>query len=90
MAMDHPELQGDSGLEPTVGEQLRLGEFLNALERASEQELRQLCRAMAQQVLITYPSAMRYLAREAARNLAGVPWREESSERLMKALGGPG
>jgi len=86
--MDHPEQQGDRGLEPTVGEQLRLGEFLKALEQASEQELRQMCRVMAQQVLITYPSAMRYLAREAARNLSGAPWSVESSARLMEALKG--
>lgn len=85
----HPEREADNGLEPTVGEQLRLAEFLKALDRASEADLREISRKMAQQVLVTYPSALRYLAREAAKNLAGDPWRVESSERLMQALAAP-
>lgn len=82
----HPERAQDNGLEPTVGEQLRLGEFLKTLERAGEPELRELCRAMARQVLLVYPAAMRYLAREAARNLSGQPWSEEASSKLVEAL----
>lgn len=82
----HPERAQDNGLEPTVGEQLRLGEFLKRLEQIDEKELRELCRQMAHQVLVVYPSAMRYLAREAARNLSGQPWSTEASETLLKAL----
>jgi ParB-like chromosome segregation protein Spo0J len=82
----HPERAQDNGLEPTVGEQVRLGKFLKQLDETGEAELRTLCRQMAHQVLVMYPSAMRYLAREAARNLSGQPWSAEASEKLMKAL----
>lgn len=85
----HPERAQDNGLEPTVGEQLRLGEFLKLLDKASEPELREISRRMAEQVLVVYPAAMRYLSREAARNLGGEPWSRESSERLLEALQRP-
>lgn len=84
----HPERTQDDGLQPTVGEHLRLGRFLKLLEEADEKQLREICRAMAEQVLIVYPSAMRFMAREAARNLQGEPWSEESSSRLLEALQG--
>lgn len=89
MSNAHPERGIDDGLEPTVGEQLRLAQFVNALDRANEQELREIAKQMAQQVLVTYPSALRFLAREAAKNLAGQPWSPESSEKLLAALTGP-
>jgi phenylacetate-coenzyme A ligase PaaK-like adenylate-forming protein len=89
MSSTHPERERDNGLEPTVGEQLRLAQFVNALDKANEDELRQIAKQMAQQVLVTYPSALRFLAREAARNLAGEPWSQESSEKLMAALAAP-
>lgn len=82
----HPERAQDNGLEPTVGEQLRLGEFLKKLDELGEAELKELCRLMAHQVLVVYPSAMRFLAREAAANLSGQPWSAEASETLMQAL----
>lgn len=85
----HPERGMDDGLEPTVGEQLRLAQFVNALDRASEDELRGIAKQMAQQVMVTYPSALRFLAREAARNLAGQPWSPASSEKLLATLSGP-
>ena len=86
MSTAHPERGPDDGLEPTVGEQLRLAQFLNALDKANEAELREIARAMAQQVLVTFPSAMRFLAREAARNLAGQPWSPEASEKLLAKM----
>lgn len=89
MRGQHPERGIDDGLEPTVGEQLRLAQFVNALDKANEDELREIAKQMAQQVLVTYPSALRFLAREAARNLAGQPWSPESSEKLLAALAGP-
>lgn len=89
MSNAHPERGIDDGLEPTVGEQLRLAQFVNALDRASEQELREIAKQMAQQVMVTYPSALRFLAREAARNLSGQQWSPESSEKLLAALSGP-
>lgn len=70
-----------------MGEELRLGEFLRTLERASEEDLRAMCRLMARQVLVVYPAAIRYLAREAARNLAGVqPWSEEASAMVLQTF----
>ena len=84
--MVHPEIGGDSGMEPTVGEQLRLREAWQAIDQAGTEELRQLCRLLSQQVLVTMPAAMRWLAKEAASNLAGKPWTPEHSERLMAAL----
>ena len=84
--MVHPESPGDPGFEPTVGEQLRLREAWQAIDQASPEQLRHLCRQLSQQVLVTQPAAMRWLAREAAANLAGKPWSSEHSERLMAAL----
>lgn len=87
--MQHPEHSGVSGLEPTVGEQLRLHEALQLIERASEPELRHLCRLWAQQVLVTHPAALRWLAREAAANLGGQIWSADHSQQLMQALALP-
>ena len=84
MSDPHPECAGrDPGFEPTVGEQLRLAEFVTQLERIGEEELRALCRQLATLVLVTHPAAMRWLAREAARNLSGQVWTEEHSRKLM-------
>jgi hypothetical protein len=88
MSEAHPERGIDNGLEPTVGEQLRLAQFVKALDKANEEELRAIAKQMAQQVLVTFPSALRFLAREAARNLAGEPWSPEASKKLMTALAG--
>lgn len=88
----HPhqmERDGDRGFEPTVDEHLRLGRFIAALDQAGEAELRQIAKMMAQQVLMTYPAAMRWLAREAARNLGGGPWKSEASDQLLAALQAP-
>lgn len=84
--MRHPERAEDNGLEATVGEHLRLAEFLKGLDRLGEAELRQISRQMAYQVLMVHPAAMRFLAREAAKNLSGVPWSAEASATLIEAL----
>lgn len=87
MGMDHPEVCGsDHHMEATVGEQLRLGQFVAALEGMREDELRELCRMMAEQVMVTYPAAIRYLAHEAARNLGGAMWDEKRSDELLSLL----
>lgn len=83
----HPERGKDNGLEATVGDHVRLGQFVNMLDRASESELREIAKTMARQVFLVHPAAMRYLAREAAANLSGAPWREDVGERLIAALG---
>lgn len=87
--MVHPEVNGESGFEPTVGEQLRLREAWQAIDQAEPEQLRALCRQLAQQVLVIQPAAMRWLAREAAQNLAGKPWSSEQSDRLVAALEPP-
>jgi hypothetical protein len=89
MTSDHPERERDNGLEPTVGEHMRLAKFLQMLDKANEAELREISRKMAEQVMVVYPSALRYLAREAASNLAGQAWSKESSTRLLEALEAP-
>ena len=83
MSVAHPERERDNGLEPTVGDQLRLREFLLGLDKASEAELRELCGMMARQVMLVYPAAVRFLAREAARNLQGEPWSAGRSQELL-------
>lgn len=89
MEQRHPEREKDSGLEATVGDHVRLGQFINALDRASEEQLRDIAKTLARQVFLVHPAAMRYLAREAAANLAGAPWKEEVGERLLAALKDP-
>lgn len=79
----HPEQNQAAGLEPTVDEQIRLGRFVASLEEATVEQLRHWCRLLAQQAMVLQPAAMRYLAREAARNLAGAPWGREAQEELL-------
>ena len=67
----HPEQPDAPGIEPTIGEELRYRQFLDALEKASEDDLRQLVPQMARQLMVVYPAAMRWLARSAAENLSG-------------------
>lgn len=88
--MEGPQISSrgeqDSGLEPTVGEELRLAALLKEIDQVPAESLRPVCRAMARQVLVTYPAAMRFLAREAARNLGGAQWDVKRSEQLAAAL----
>lgn len=65
----HPEQPRDLGLEPTIGDQLRLADALRLIERAEPEELRQVARLLAQQAFVTHPAAIRYLTREAGRHL---------------------
>lgn len=84
--MEHPEQAREAGLEPTVGEQLRLAEALQLIERAGANDLRQIARLLARQALVVQPAAIRYLSREAARNLGGG-WRGgEASAALLESL----
>lgn len=67
--LQHPENESLNTLEPTVGEQLRLAEFNHKLDKLDGKELREIAKILAKQALVVQPSAIRYLAREAARNL---------------------
>lgn len=84
--MEHPECQGMQAIEPSVGELLRLKEFLEGIERLNEAELREMCRQMAHQVLVGYPATMRWLAREAAMNLGNGHRRIGVGETLVEQL----
>lgn len=66
----HPERTGDVGLEPGVGELLALREAWAQLDRMGEQDLREISKQMARLVIVVHPSALRWLAAEAARNLS--------------------
>lgn len=74
--------------EPTVGEHLRLGQFVAAIDRAELGELRDLAKRLAQMSLLVYPAMLRGLAHEAAENLMGRPWAESRGEELVAELTG--
>ena len=72
-----------SDFEPTVGDQLRLAQLVKAAEKADKEELLEMVKLLGHQVFIHYPCATRYLAKEAARNLAGVNvWSEKESKEF--------
>ena len=77
---------GNGRFEPTVGEHIRLGQFLRDIEKADEAGLRDLCRRLAHMALLVYPATIRGLAWEAAENLSGRPWGEERGEALLQEL----
>ena len=66
---EHPEVESCSLLEPTIGDQLRLDRFLESMKTASEEELREALALLAHQFFVAGPAQVRYLAREAAKNL---------------------
>lgn len=83
------EREEPSEFEPTVGDQLRLAQLVKAAEKADKEELLEMVKLLAHQVFIHYPCATRYLAKEAARNLAGVSvWSEKESEHFTRLLKG--
>ena len=65
----HPEDVGDLSLTPTIGDQMRLDRFLESMKGASEEELREALALLAHQFFVAAPVQIRYLAREAAKNL---------------------
>ena len=65
----HPEEDGLNMLEPSVGEHLRLAEFLKGIDELTLEELREVTALLAKQALLMQPAAIRWLAKEAARNL---------------------
>jgi len=68
----HPEDVGDLCLTPTIGDQMRLDRFLESMKGATEEELREALALLAHQFFVAAPVQVRYLAREAARNLMGA------------------
>jgi len=87
----HPEVEEGNPLEPTIGEQLRLADFNNKLEKLDRAELLEIAKLLARQALVTQPSAIRFLAREAAQNLVNPAtsdrWRD-NAKQISDALRG--
>lgn len=81
---EHPEALEANSLEPTIGEMFRFEEFKRGLEKMDDvKELREIATLLAKQALILQPASIRYLAKEAARNLSsscGRDWSEVASE----------
>ena len=87
--LGHIEREEPSEFEPTVGDQLRLAQLVKAAEKADKEELLEMVKLLGHQVFIHYPCATRYLAKEAARNLAGVNvWSGKESEQFTRLLKG--
>ena len=83
------EREKPSDFEPTVGDQLRLAQLVKAAEKAEKDELLEMVKLLGHQVFIHYPCATRYLAKEAARNLAGVSvWSDKESDKFNRLLKG--
>ena len=69
----HPEASEANSLEPTIGEQFRFEEFKRGLEKLDDvKELREIASLLAKQALVIQPASIRYLAKEAARNLSSA------------------
>ncbi len=84
MENKHPEIEEGNPLEPTIGEQLRLADFNNKLERLDRAELLEIAKLLAKQALVTQPSAIRFLAREAAQNLVNPATAERWTDNAKK------
>jgi len=82
---DNPT-NAESQYEPTVGERIRLGQCMKAIDQLGPEELRDLAKRLAQMALMVYPAMIRGLAREAAQNLAGVPWGMERGGKMADEL----
>lgn len=82
--LSHPEASDANFLEPTIGEQFRFEEFKRGLEKMDDvKELREIATLLAKQALVIQPASIRYLAKEAARNLSsssGRDWSTVASE----------
>ena len=76
----HPEANEANSLEPTIGEQFRFEEFKRGLEKLDDvRELREVATLLAKQALVIQPASIRYLAKEAARNLSSSSGRDWSA-----------
>ena len=65
----HPEAPTSNELELCVHDQLRCSKFLKELEDAPQSDIQQALKLLAYQYFVAQPSAIRFLASEAARNL---------------------
>lgn len=65
---------------------MRLRQFREGLEKLGEHELRELCSQLAEQALVMYPSALRWLGRETCRYASSAYERERLGDALVKEL----
>ena len=87
--LGHIEREEPREFEPTVGDQLRLAQLVKAAEKADKEELLEMVKLLGHQVFIHYPCATRYLAKEAARNLAGATtWGKNETDEFSRLLKG--
>ena len=88
--MNHPEAADGNQIEPTIGEQLRFEEFKRTVQKLDNiEELREITVLLAKQAMVLQPSAIRYLAKEAAQNLcasSGSDWSQAVSEMKKHLL----
>ena len=86
---EHPEVDKSNLLEPTIGEQIRFEDFRRGLSKLdSLDELRELATLLAKQAMVIQPATIRYLAKEAARNLvssSGMDW-SQAAETIRDHL----
>lgn len=73
-------------IEPSVGELLRLKRFKEQVDKLGAQECKAICHKLADLALVTYPSALRWLAGEAARGVKDRDERARTVEQLVAAL----
>ena len=67
----HPEAVGAGAFEPTIGEQIRLDRFLEGVKSSGREELLSAVQMLAKHFYVTHPATVRWLAKEAAKNLVG-------------------
>lgn len=59
----------ENAIEARMDEQFAYERFVRSLAGATRSDLEEMCKLLAKQAMVLYPSAMRYMAKEAARNL---------------------
>lgn len=75
-----------SRFEPTVGEHLRLGQFLRVIEQADERALRVMCGELARLALLVYPSTIRGLVWQSAEDLKNQMNGDQRSQDMAREV----
>lgn len=87
--MLHPELEGTnpSVLEPTIGDQLRYRDALQAIAKASDDELHKVVELLAYQAFVVHPAAIRYMVNCAANREPRMDYAAVAAELRAGVLG---
>ena len=83
----HPEQQAAGCFEPTIGEQMRLDRFLVSAREMDREQLVQAVEMLAQHFFVQHPVSVRWLAREAAANLAASSGAMPSEDTYLAYFG---